>query len=63
MYAIPCGATSDALDALSPGAENLKARMILESALNKTEEMWITQEKPACKEDKRIIQALLRGQP
>lgn len=43
MYAILCTAASEAIDILPNSTENLKARIELETALRKTEEMYISQ--------------------
>ena len=41
MYAILCGAISDALSELPYLSENLKARLLLEKALLEAEEIFI----------------------
>ena len=42
MYAILCGAISDVLDILPP--ENLHARVLLEDAMRRAEELYIEAE-------------------
>ena len=44
MYAILCGAISDALDVLPYLSENLEARFLLEKALQETEDLYISDE-------------------
>ena len=41
LYAILCGAISDALDCLPLLSENVRARQILEQAAAQTEELYI----------------------
>ena len=43
MYAILCAAASEAIDLLPKNTESLEARIKLEAALQKTEEMYILQ--------------------
>ena len=43
MYAILCGAASDALDALPETEENGPGRAILQKALDQTEELYVTE--------------------
>lgn len=43
MYAILCAAASEAIDLLLKNTESLEARIKLETALQKTEEMYILQ--------------------
>lgn len=43
MYAILCAAASEALDALPDTAENAKGRALLQEALLRAEEMYISQ--------------------
>ena len=47
MYAILCGAASDALDILPETKENATGRALLQKALDKTEELFITAEDDA----------------
>ena len=42
MYAILCGAASDALDTLPETEENGPGRVILQTALDQAEELYIT---------------------
>ncbi len=42
MYAVLCGAASDAIDALQNPRNSLYARALLETAILKTEEMYLT---------------------
>ena len=42
MYAVLCAAASDALDALPDTAENAVGRDILQTALLKAEEMYVS---------------------
>ena len=42
MYAILCGAASDALDALPQEPDNAKARLILTEALEQAEEVYLS---------------------
>lgn len=44
MYAILCGAASDALDALPATAETLAGRALLEQALEEAEELYLQAE-------------------
>ena len=44
MYAILCGAISDALDLLPVSAETARARWELEQALHTTEELYMESE-------------------
>ena len=44
MYAVLCGATSDAIDALQDPDNILYARSILETALLKTENIYLDSE-------------------
>ena len=44
MYAILCGAISDALDSLPPTAENLKVQLLLEKALQDAEDLYVEDE-------------------
>ena len=48
MYAILCGAASDAIDALQDSKNNLYARNLLEQAILQTETLYIShgEEKP-----------------
>ena len=43
MYAILCGAASDALDALPDTEENAAARAMLQGMLDKAEELYIAE--------------------
>ena len=43
MYAILCGAASDALDALPETEENVAGRALLQEALEKAEELFIAE--------------------
>ena len=45
MYAILCGAISDALDVLPYSPENLNARFLLEKALTEAEELYLNEDK------------------
>ena len=47
MYAILCGAASDALDLLPQTAENAPARIKLEQALHQAEEVYLKEENDA----------------
>ena len=53
MYAILCGAASDALDVLPETEENAAGRALLQRALDKAEELYIDEEErdkaPLCK--------------
>lgn len=49
MYAILCGAASDALDALPETEENGPGRAILQAALGRAEELYITDEEKTSK--------------
>ena len=42
MYAILCGAVSDAIEALQDPKNSLYARSLLEQAILKTEELYVT---------------------
>ena len=44
MYAILCGAISDALDVLPYLPEDVQARFLLEKALQEAEELYISEE-------------------
>ena len=44
MYAILCGAASDALDALPVSPETRRGRFLLENALEQAEELYLRQE-------------------
>lgn len=48
MYAILCAAISDALDLLPLSAENANARVKLENALSRAEELYIEESDEAC---------------
>ena len=43
MYAILCGASSDALDALPDTEENAPGRALLQEALDRAEELYVTE--------------------
>lgn len=44
MYAVLCAAASDALDVLPETAENTAGRELLQTALEKAEELYIGEE-------------------
>ncbi len=46
MYAILCAAASDALDALPITTDTLRARYLLEKALQDAEEVYLYEEVP-----------------
>lgn len=47
MYAIVCGAASDAIDMLSTQNGILQARLTLEQALQRAEELYLNHDKAA----------------
>ena len=47
MYAIVCGAASDAIDMLSTPNGILQARLTLEQALQRAEELYLNHDKAA----------------
>ena len=59
LYAILCGAISDALDVMPKTLENFSARRTLERALDRAEEYYITNA-PDTEEDDEA-QSLFRG--